>query len=137
MLSPLALLSLILGAVVGSFVNVVILRLPQEEASISHPPSHCPQCRTPLRWYDNIPLLSFLLLAGRCRSCRHPITWQYPLVELAMALLSLALFHRFGLSISFAIYFVFVAALLAIIFIDFHHQLIPDRISLPGIALGF
>ena len=132
-----SLFALVLGAVIGSFLNVVILRLPDEEASISHPPSHCPQCQTPLHWYDNIPILSFVLLFGRCRACRRPISWQYPLVELAMALLSLALLRRFGFSLPFAIYFVFVAALLAVIFIDIRHQIIPDLISLPGIVIGF
>ncbi len=132
----LSFLALLLGAVVGSFLNVVILRLPEEEGSIVHPPSHCPGCQTPLRWYDNIPVVSFLLLRGRCRTCHRPISWQYPLVEVATALLSLALYQRFGASIGFAIYFLFIAALVPIIFIDLRHQIIPDRISLPGMALG-
>lgn len=126
----------IFGALVGSFLNVVILRLPEEGESVVFPPSHCPQCQAMISWYDNIPLVSFLLLGGRCRSCRKPISWQYPLVELMMALLSLALFHRFGLSPTFLVYFVFCAALLAIIFIDLAHQIIPDVISLPGIVTG-
>ncbi|MDH4320224.1 MAG: A24 family peptidase [Desulfobulbaceae bacterium] len=137
MFSPLAFLALLLGALVGSFLNVVILRLPDEDASIVLPASHCPHCRTPLRWYENVPVFSFLFLGGRCRTCRAAISWQYPLVEAAMALLSLALFRRFGLSPAFGIYFLFVAALLVVIFIDLKHQLIPDRISLPGIAIGF
>lgn len=127
----------LLGAVVGSFLNVVILRLPREGASIAFPPSHCPSCREPIRWHDNIPIVSFLLLRGRCRHCGGKISWQYPLVELAMALLSLALADRFGLSLLFFGYFLFCAALLVIIFIDLHHQIIPDVISLPGIAVGF
>lgn len=127
----------VFGAIVGSFLNVVILRLPDPEASVVFPGSHCPRCQTPLRWYDNIPILSFLFLRGRCRRCRERISWQYPLVELAMALLSLGLFGRFFLTIDFLIYFVFAAALLVIIVIDFYHQIIPDSISLPGIPLGF
>lgn len=126
----------LLGAVVGSFLNVVILRLPQEDASIVFPGSHCPRCGHPLSWWENIPLLSFLLLRGKCRGCRAPISWQYPLVEAAMGLLSLLLFVQYGLSLEFLVLFVFFAALLVILVIDLHHQIIPDRISLPGIALG-
>jgi len=127
----------VLGALVGSFLNVVILRLPEEDESIVLPPSHCPRCQALIRWYDNIPLLSFALLRGRCRHCQQPISWQYPFVELSMALLSYGLGHRFGISLSFVVYFVFCAALLAIIFIDLQHGIIPDVISLPGIVAGF
>lgn len=132
-----AALTIVLGAIVGSFLNVVILRLPEEGQSIVFPASHCPKCGQPIRWYDNIPVLSFILLGRRCRSCREPISFQYPLVELCMALLSFALVCKFGLGTAYAIYFPFLAALLAIIFIDWRHQLIPDVISLPGIVLGF
>lgn len=127
----------ILGALVGSFLNVVILRLPSEDESIVLPPSHCPQCKAQIRWYDNIPVISFLLLLGRCRHCRQPISCQYPVVELMMALLSYALYCRFAVSLSFLVYFIFCAALLVIIFIDFYHGIIPDVISLPGIVVGF
>lgn len=126
-----------LGAIIGSFLNVVILRLPREGASIAFPASHCPGCLAPIAWYDNIPVLSFLLLRARCRHCAMRISWQYPLVETAMALLAVALFRQFGLSWPFPIYFVFCAALLAVFVIDLHHQIIPDVISLPGIVLGF
>lgn len=132
-----ALFFAIFGALIGSFLNVVILRLPEENASIIFPASHCPHCQKAIPWYDNLPLLSFLLLRARCRFCQAPISWQYPLVELAMALLSLALYEKFGLSAQFGIYFLFSGALLAIIFIDWQHQIIPDLISLPGIGLGF
>ncbi|BCO10316.1 type 4 prepilin-like proteins leader peptide-processing enzyme [Desulfolithobacter dissulfuricans] len=125
------------GSVVGSFLNVVILRLPEDDASIAFPPSHCPRCKTPICWYDNIPVVSYLVLRGKCRRCGQRISLQYPLVELCMGLLSMALFHRFGPGFDFAYYFVFLAALLVIIFIDIHHQIIPDVISLPGIILGF
>ena len=129
--------SFVFGALVGSFLNVVILRLPDPEASVVFPGSHCPHCKTDLHWYENIPIVSFLFLRGRCRTCKVKISIQYPLVELAMALLSLFLFQRFYISLEFFIYFVFAAALLVIIVIDFYHQIIPDRISLPGIVLGF
>lgn len=129
--------AIIFGALVGSFLNVVILRLPNAGESIVFPASHCPKCNENIRWYDNLPVISFLLLRGRCRYCQQSISWQYPLVELLMALLSGALFSSRGLGIEFFVYFVFCAALLAIIFIDLSHQIIPDLISLPGIVLGF
>lgn len=125
------------GALVGSFLNVVIVRLPEEGGSVVFPASHCPICKKPIAWYDNIPLVSFLLLRGRCRQCRARISRRYPLVEGAMALLALALYQHFGLTLLFAIYFLFCAALLVVIFIDLQHQIIPDVISLPGIVLGF
>lgn len=125
------------GALVGSFLNVVIVRLPEEGGSVVFPPSHCPLCKKSIAWYDNIPLVSFLLLRGRCRQCGQRISWRYPLVEAAMALLALALYQHFGFTLLLAIYFPFCAALLAVIFIDLQHQIIPDVISLPGIVLGF
>ncbi len=125
------------GAVVGSFLNVVILRLPEEGGSVVFPASHCPRCGYMLHWYDNIPILSYLMLRGKCRSCRQAISLQYPAVELAMAVLAALLMRQFGPGFDFFYYFVFVEALLVIIFIDFHHQIIPDIISLPGIVLGF
>lgn len=135
--SALLVMAAVFGAVVGSFLNVVILRLPKEGSSIVFPASHCPQCKRPLAWYENIPIFSYLALRGRCLTCNCIISWQYPLVEAAMAALSALVFHRFGLSFELGYYFVFCAALLVIIFIDIHHQIIPDRISLPGIVVGF
>jgi leader peptidase (prepilin peptidase)/N-methyltransferase len=125
------------GAIVGSFLNVVILRLPKEDASIAFPASHCPKCEHPLAWYENIPVLSYIVQLGKCRHCKTSISLQYPIVELLMAILTAALVNRFGLSIAAAGYFIFTAALLAIIYIDIHLQIIPDSISLPGIVLGF
>ncbi len=125
------------GAIVGSFLNVVILRLPKENQSIVFPASHCPSCQKTLRWYENIPILSYLFLLGRCSHCKTTISLQYPVVELLMGVLSIALFHRFGFSLTTGGYFIFCAALLVIIWIDLHHQIIPDVISLPGIVLGF
>src|SRR5512137_2149459 len=92
--------SIIFGALIGSFLNVCIFRLPKEE-SIVWPGSHCPHCKNPIKYYDNIPLISYLLLAGRCRYCRGPISFQYPLVEGITALSSLILFIKFGLSLSY------------------------------------
>lgn len=135
--TTLAAVAALFGALVGSFLNVVILRLPNENESIVFPASHCPKCKTPLHWYENIPILSYLFLRGKCSHCKVSISFQYPLVELAMALLSAALMYRYGLSVEFAGLFVFIAALLVIIVIDIHHQIIPDVISLPGIVLGF
>lgn len=124
------------GAIVGSFLNVVILRLPNEGESVVFPASHCTSCMADLHWYENIPVLSFLVLRGKCSHCKDTISFQYPVVELSMAILSAALVQRFGLSITTAGYFLFCAALLVIIWIDVHHQIIPDVISLPGIIIG-
>ena len=124
------------GAVVGSFLNVVILRLPNEGESIAFPASHCPVCKTPLHWYENIPLLSYLFLMGKCGHCKTGISIQYPMVELTMAGLSTALMYKYGISLEFGCLFLFCAALLIIIVIDIHHQIIPDIISLPGIVAG-
>jgi leader peptidase (prepilin peptidase)/N-methyltransferase len=123
------------GAVIGSFLNVVIRRLPLGE-SIVFPGSHCPLCGDPIRATDNIPILSWLLLRGRCRSCREPIPVRYPLVELSNALLWTALLHRFGPGLPFAVFAPFSSALLAVTLIDLDHQIIPDAITLPGIPLG-
>lgn len=129
--------SIIFGAIVGSFLNVVILRLPEENSSIVFPPSHCPRCQARLSWFENIPILSFLFLRGRCRHCHEPISFQYPVVEILMALLTAAVVVRFGLTITAAGYFLFCASLLSIIWIDMVHQIIPDVISISGIVIGF
>lgn len=126
----------VFGAAIGSFLNVCILRLPKDE-SIVDPPSHCPQCKTPIPFYDNIPLFSYLFLKGRCRFCGESISGRYFVVELLMAALAVALFYRFGLSVTFLVSFVFVAALVVISFIDLDVRIVPDVVSLPGIALGF
>ena len=126
----------IFGAVVGSFLNVCICRLPRDE-SIVFPPSHCPNCDFKIPFYDNIPIFSYLVLRGKCRSCKGPISIQYPLVELVNALLTLFLFMKFGPSLTFLALFIFCSALVVITFIDLEHQIIPDVISLPGIPLGF
>ena len=129
--------ALIFGCIIGSFLNVVILRLPNPEESIAFPPSHCPKCQTPLHWYENIPIFSYLFLRGKCGHCRVTISPQYPLVELLTGLLGAAVMAQFGLSVTALGFFIFCCALLTIIWIDLHHQIIPDVISLPGIVLGF
>ena len=133
LLLPLAVF--IFGAVVGSFLNVCVARLPKEESIVS-PPSHCPLCKTPIAFYDNIPLISYLHLRGRCRSCREKISPRYFVVEFLMAVLAVLLFSRFGLGLAFFVNFVLVAALIVITFIDLDVRIVPDVISLPGIAVG-
>jgi leader peptidase (prepilin peptidase)/N-methyltransferase len=127
--------SIIFGALVGSFLNVCIFRLPKEE-SIILPGSHCPYCKNPIKFYDNIPLVSYILLKGKCRHCKKPISFQYPSIEGITALSSLFLIIKFGPSLSYLFYFAFVAALIVITVIDLNHQIIPDVISLPGIGVG-
>lgn len=130
------LFSLVFGMVVGSFLNVCICRLPGEKSIVS-PPSHCPVCLCQIRWYDNIPLFSYLFLRGKCRGCGSHISLQYPLVELINGILTLFLFLRFGPTLIFAALFLFCSALVVITFIDIEHQIIPDEISLSGIVVGF
>jgi len=125
-----------LGAIVGSFLNVCIVRLPKRE-SLIHPSSHCPYCRKPIRFYDNIPIISYLILGGKCRYCKHPISPRYPVVEGLTGLMAVALFLRYGPTVEFVLFFFFSAALLVITFIDLVHQIIPDAISIPGIVIGF
>jgi leader peptidase (prepilin peptidase)/N-methyltransferase len=110
--------------------------MPQNESIVS-PPSHCPHCSSRIRWYDNIPLLSYLVLRGKCRGCSAHISLQYPLVELINGILTLLLFLRFGPTLPFVVLFLFCSALVVITFIDIEHQIIPDEISLSGIVIGF
>ena len=124
------------GSCVGSFLNVCIYRLPQN-LSIVGPRSFCPRCKIRIRALDNIPLVSYLLLGGKCRNCKGKISWRYPSVEGLTGGLALALFLNFGLSVSFFAFFSFTAAMIVITFIDLDHQIIPDVISLPGIGIGF
>lgn len=125
----------VFGAIVGSFLNVCIVRIPKGD-SIVHPASHCPSCKKPIRFYDNVPLLSYLLLRGRCHSCGERISPRYFFVELLMGCLSGALYYQFGLSLAFLVSFIFVAALIVISFIDLDVRIVPDVISLPGIVAG-
>lgn len=129
------LVALVLGACVGSFLNVVIHRLPRGE-SLWGPRSRCPACGAPIAWYDNLPLLSWLLRRGRCRACGGPISARYLVVEALTALLLVALQARLGWSVELLVAFYFACALLAIAYIDLDFQIIPDALSLPGIAVG-
>ena len=129
------LLTFVFGAIVGSFLNVCIARIPNDE-SVIHPPSHCPRCNARIRFYDNIPLISYVVLLGRCRACGERISPRYFAVELLMAALAVALYYQFGLGLAFIASFVFVAALIVISFIDLHVRIVPDVISLPGIVVG-
>ncbi len=131
----LSLLVFVLGAVVGSFLNVCIHRLPRGESIVS-PPSHCPRCNAPVRPYDNVPLLSWLLLRGRCRACGGAISPRYPAVELLTACLFLGLFRLYADPIAFAVAVAFVSSIVVVFFVDLDHQIIPDEISLGGIAFG-
>src|SRR5262245_21314539 len=127
--------TLLFGAAIGSFLNVCIYRLPLHE-SIVFPASHCRACATPLTWYDNLPLMSYLLRWGRCRFCGAAFSFRYFLVELLTALVAVALIYRFGLTITALGYFAFSAALIVITFIDLDYQIIPDVVSLPGAVAG-
>lgn len=126
----------IFGAAIGSFLNVCIFRIPADQ-SIVRPLSQCPHCHHPIRFYDNIPIISFILLRARCRDCGEKISWRYPLVELVTGLLALLLFMKFGMTLDFLVYFIFTAVLITISFIDLDHQIIPDILSLPGIPIFF
>jgi leader peptidase (prepilin peptidase)/N-methyltransferase len=123
------------GAVIGSFLNVVILRLPAGE-SLVFPGSRCPRCGAAIRPWHNIPVLGWLALRGRCHDCHEAISPRYPLVELANALLWAALALRFGLGFQLVAFAALCSALLAITLIDVDHWIIPDAITLPGIAIG-
>lgn len=125
----------IVGSLIGSFLNVCIYRMPRDR-SIVWPSSRCTSCSNPIRPWDNIPMLSFLLLGSKCRTCKAPISLRYPLVEALNALFYVFLFWRFGLHWPFLIYALFSSALIVITFIDLDFQIIPDQISLPGIPLG-
>jgi leader peptidase (prepilin peptidase)/N-methyltransferase len=124
------------GMCIGSFLNVCIYRLPAGK-SIVRPASACPACGTSIRWYDNIPLVSYIILRGRCRGCNTPISIRYPIVELLCGLFAMAIAMQYGHGLPALIYFILTAALLVITFIDIDHRIIPDIISLPGIPLGF
>jgi leader peptidase (prepilin peptidase)/N-methyltransferase len=124
-----------LAATLGSFLNVCISRLPRGE-SIVYPPSHCPRCQTPIRYYDNIPLVSFAVLGGRCRACRLAISWRYPLVEALAVIAGVVVFWQLGPTWDGLRAFVLLLALIAITFTDVEHHIIPNWISVPGIFVG-
>jgi len=123
------------GLTFGSFLNVVIHRVPRGQ-SIVFPSSACPKCHKQIKAYDNIPVVSWLLLGGRCRHCREPINPRYVVVELIVATLFLACYWRFGLSLSMLKYCVFSFLITGLIFIDAEHKLLPDALTLPGLLIG-
>lgn len=125
----------VLGLLVGSFLNVVIARVP-EGLSIVSPRSRCPKCGHPIAWYDNIPVLSWVALGAKCRGCRAPISWRYPAIELLTTGLFLACLWRFHFTYGLAISLVLVSLLIALTFIDLDHWILPFSITLPGIGLG-
>jgi leader peptidase (prepilin peptidase) / N-methyltransferase len=126
----------VFGAIIGSFLNVVIVRLPRNESLVA-PRSRCRACGGELHWLDNIPVLSFLALRGRCRACDASISWRYPIIEALTALLFAAAAWRSATSIDLVVDCLFLATLVAIAGIDLEHQIIPDRLTLPGIVVGF
>jgi len=125
----------IIGSVIGSFLNVCIHRIPIG-SSIVFPPSQCPRCGSRVKAIDNIPIVSYILLRGRCRDCREVISPRYPLVECLNGLLYALIAWRFGIGGSGIFYMAFTSALIVITFIDLDHQIIPDSITLPGIVVG-
>ena len=125
----------LLGLVIGSFLNVVIYRLP-EGKSIITPPSHCPECGTRLKVIDLIPVLSYLSTGGKCRYCNTKISIQYPLVELLTGFLFLAAYLKFGFSVQLFIYLLLISALIAVTFIDYKYMIIPNKITYPLIVIS-
>jgi leader peptidase (prepilin peptidase)/N-methyltransferase len=125
----------ILGSLIGSFLNVCIYRVPRN-LSIITPSSRCPSCNIPIRPYDNIPIFSYIILGGRCRACKANIALRYPFVEFLNALLYVFVLWRFGLGWQTPVYLILCSALIVITFIDLDFQIIPDRITLPGIPIG-
>lgn len=125
----------VLGLLFGSFLNVCIYRIPREK-SIVWPPSSCPNCGARINWYDNIPVLSFLALRGKCRNCKSPISIQYPIVELLTGALTLLFVWRYGLNVWTFVVLAAVYALIILSVIDLDIMIIPDRFSLGMIVLG-
>ena len=125
----------ILGLMIGSFLNVVIYRIPKGE-SILISRSYCPNCETKLQWYDLIPVLSFLMTKGNCRYCEASISWQYPVVELITGVLFLGLYLKFGITVQFGALLILISLLIASSIIDYRLQIIPNKITYFGIILG-
>jgi leader peptidase (prepilin peptidase)/N-methyltransferase len=126
----------ILGSIVGSFLNVCIVRMPKEE-SIVRPRSHCVHCKKMIPWYDNIPLISFFLLKGKCRFCKGKISWRYVLVELLTALSFLGFYRYFGLNAVLWPYLVMLSGFIIATFVDIEHRIIPDEVTIGGMIVGF
>ena len=127
--------SFVIGSMVGSFLNVCVYRIPAG-LSIVKPRSRCPKCEQMIAWYDNIPLVSWLLLGAKCRNCKAPISWQYPLVEAITAFLFLAVYWQFRLTLATPIYMALAAALVLVTFVDLTDWTIPNEVTFPGMPLG-
>ena len=126
----------IFGLCIGSFMNVCIYRLPLSKSIANPPRSMCPSCDSLIRFYDNIPVISYLWLKGRCRHCNAPISIRYMLVEVITGIAALSVFLKFGLTLEGLVYFIFISTLLVITFIDIDHKIIPNVITFPGIPMG-
>ena len=126
----------IFGLCIGSFLNVCIYRIPAEK-SIAFPGSACPNCNTAIKFYDNIPVLSYISLGGKCRQCHAHISLRYPLIECLAGATSLGLYLKYGLSVEAVVYLLFISTLIVITFIDIDHRIIPDRITIPGVFFFF
>jgi leader peptidase (prepilin peptidase)/N-methyltransferase len=124
------------GLVIGSFLNVCIYRLPRD-LSVVWPASRCTTCGREIAWYENIPVFSWLALRGRCRTCGERISLVYPIVELATALLFVLVYAQFGLTVLFGLRLLFACAMLVLFVTDLQHQILPNEITIPGIAVGF
>jgi len=124
------------GSIIGSFLNVCIHRMPEDGYSLMHPSSHCPNCKKPINWYDNIPLISYILLGGACRFCKARIRLRYFIVELLTAVTFLWTYIYFGLTYNFFVFVIFFCGLIVATFIDIQHRIIPDEISVGGIVVG-
>ena len=124
-----------LGLTIGSFLNVCIYRLPRGE-SVVNPPSRCPSCGRGLRWFENVPVLGYLLLGGRCRTCRAAVSPMYPIVEVGTALVFLLQYWQLGWQPLLGVRLMFVAALIALFVIDLQHRILPNVITLPGVVIG-
>jgi len=133
--ASIAFIVFVFGSLIGSFLNVCIYRLPKGK-SVIRPPSHCTKCNTPIQWYDNVPIISFVLLRGRCRACKTPISPRYLVVEVLTAVLAVALFYAFGLTPKFLAYSVLTAGLIVATFVDFEIQAIPDHVTVVGLIAG-
>lgn len=125
----------VLGCLVGSFLNVCIYRIPIGKSVVS-PGSSCPGCGALIRWYQNVPILSWVFLGGKCAGCKASISVRYPMVEALNGLLYVLAFLQFGLTLETVVYWLFLSLLVVITFIDLDHQLIPNVLSLPGIVFG-
>ena len=126
----------VLGLIIGSFLNVCIYRIPRHKSIINPSRSFCPSCLKPIKAYDNIPVLSYILLGGKCRNCKKPISWQYPLVELVTGILFLCLYVKFDMTLLVLINIVFISLLIIAACTDLTHRIIPNVISVPGILVG-